>query len=145
MLTSRFRPQQVHYMKQFAAKVLVAVFGLALATAPLAANAAQWGVGIGVGGGGGVAIRAGYHNGWHGGPPPNAGWHGGYGYGHPVYGYGHPVYGYGRPVYYGHPNYGGPVFAEGYYGLAPAGFYGYYSHGRWFAHRRWNGGVWLYF
>ena len=117
-------------MKSLLTKILVAVFGLTLATAPLAASAAQWGVGIGIGGGGGVAVRAGYHTGWHN-PPPRP-----Y-YGHP-YGYG---YGYHRPYYA--PAY--PVYTEGYYGLAPAGFYGYYSRGNWYAHRRWNGGVWLYF
>jgi hypothetical protein len=117
------QPQQVHYMKQFAAKLLIALFGLSLATAPLAASAAQWGVGVNVGG-----VRAGYHNGW-GGPPPPA-WHHGYGYGHP---------------YYGHRPYYRPAVYEGYYGAAPGGYYGYYSHGNWYHHRRWNGGVWLYF
>jgi hypothetical protein len=128
--TSRRRPQQVHYMRQFATKLLIAVFGLTLATAPLAASAAQWGVGVSVGG-----VRAGYHTGWRGGPPAPV--YRGYGYG-----YAHP--GYWHAGYWRRPYYGAPVY-EGYYGLAPAGFYGYYSHGRWFAHRRWNGGVWLYF
>ena len=119
------RPPKVKRMNAFVSKLLVATLGLTLVTAPLAANAAQWGVGIGIGGGGGVAVNAGYHNGWRGAPPPR-------------YGY------YGRPGYYHRPYYG-PVYREGYYGLAPGGYYGYYSRGHWFAHRRWNGGVWLYF
>lgn len=52
------------------------------------------------------------------------------------------------PPRYGHP-YGwhpGPtVFYDGYYGLAPAGFYGYYWHGGWYHHRRWANGIWIYF
>ena len=127
-MLSAARPQQVQYMKQFATKLLVAVFGLSLATAPLAASAASFGVGVNVGGPG-YGVHAGYHNGWHGAPPPPA-WHGNGYYGHP---------GYWRRPYYG------PAVYEGYYGLAPGGYYGYYSRGHWFAHRRWNGGVWLYF
>jgi hypothetical protein len=107
-------------MKSFVIKLFIAIFGFSLVSAPLAASAAQWGVGIGINGGGG-AVHAGYHNGWR----PS---------------------GYYRPAppvaYYPAP---APVYYEGYYGVAPGGYYGYYSHGRWFAHRRWNGGVWLYF
>jgi hypothetical protein len=45
---------------------------------------------------------------------------------------------YSRPVY-------SQPYVEGYFGLAPGGFQGYYSNGGWYHHRRWNGGVWLYF
>lgn len=111
-------------MKSFVIRMLIAIFGLTLVSAPLAASAAQWGVAVGVHGGG-VAVRGGYSNGWHGGGY----WHGGYGW--------RP-----GPAYRVYP---GPRYYEGYYGWAPAGFYGYYSQGRWFAHRRWNGGIWIYF
>jgi hypothetical protein len=33
----------------------------------------------------------------------------------------------------------------GYYGWAPGGFPGYFWNGNWYHHRRWNGGVWIYF
>jgi hypothetical protein len=36
-------------------------------------------------------------------------------------------------------------YVDGYFGYAPGGFQGYYSNGGWYHHRRWNGGVWLYF
>lgn len=36
-------------------------------------------------------------------------------------------------------------YADGYYGRAPGGFQGYYSNGNWYQHRRWNGGIWIYF
>jgi hypothetical protein len=118
------RPQQVQYMKQFATKILIAVFGLSLATAPLAASAAQWGVGVNVGGPG-YNVHAGYgHPGWRR-PAPRPYWGP------------HPYYGGPRPVAVG--------YSEGYYGWAPGGYYGYYHRGQWFSHRRWNGGVWLYF
>lgn len=45
--------------------------------------------------------------------------------------------------YYGHP--AGFVYYNGYYGWAPAGFYGYYWNGGWYQHRRWGNGVWIYF
>jgi hypothetical protein len=41
--------------------------------------------------------------------------------------------------------YSAPYYPEGYYGIAPGGFYGYFSNGNWFRHRRWSGGVWIYF
>jgi hypothetical protein len=117
-------------MKSLLTKMFIAAFGLALATVPLTASAAQWGIGVNVAGPG-YAVHTGYVN-------P-----------------GSPCYGCGRPGYWRHPRphrYWGPrpvavspAYYEGYYGWAPAGYYGYYSHGRWFAHRRWNGGVYLYF
>jgi hypothetical protein len=45
---------------------------------------------------------------------------------------------YGRPVYYRRPY-------DGYYGVSPAGYHGYYSHGGWYPHRRWQNGVYVYF
>ena len=115
-------------MKSFISKFFIAAFGLTLATAPLAASAAQWGVGVNIGGPG-YSVHAGYVN-------P-----------------GGPCYNCGRPP--APPRYGwrhdrwapapGPVLYEGYYGWAPSGSNGYYSHGRWFEHRRWGHGVWLYF
>ena len=114
-------------MKALIAKLSVAAFGASLAAMPMSASAAQWGVGVNVGGPG-YAVHAGYVNpggpcygcGWHGGPPPRY-WH--------SYAW-HPA----RVVYY-----------DGYYGLAPGGFYGYYWHGAWYAHRRWGNGIWIYF
>jgi hypothetical protein len=47
----------------------------------------------------------------------------------------------GRPVY--HPVY--HRWNEGYYGLAPAGFHGYYHNGGWYHHRRYQGGIAIYF
>lgn len=110
-------------MKSFVTKLLVAIFGLTLITAPLAADAAQWRVGVGINPGG-VMIRGGYRNGW----APAPAWRGYYRPG--------PVAWYPAPA---------PVYYDGYYGWAPGGFYGYYWHGRWYAHRRWSGGVWIYF
>jgi hypothetical protein len=34
---------------------------------------------------------------------------------------------------------------EGYYGVAPGGFHGYYHNGGWYHHRRFQSGIWLYF
>ena len=108
-------------MKAFVTRLVIAILGLTMISAPLAASAAQWHGGVGVYGGG-VSVHAGYGNGWHG------GYARGYGYAP-------------GPRYRAYP---GPYF-NGYYGYAPGGFYGYYWQGRWFAHHRWNGGIWLYF
>ena len=105
-------------MNSFATKFLIAVFGLSLATAPIAANAAQFGVAVGFGGGSGIVVHEGDRHYRH---------------------HDRPYYG-PRPYY---PAY--PVYNEGYYGRAPGGFYGYYSRGHWYSHRRWNNGVYLYF
>jgi hypothetical protein len=123
-------PQQVHNMKSFISKILVAVFGVALATAPLTASAASFGIGINVGGPG-YNVHAGYVN-------P-----------------GGPCYGCGRPAPPPPPRYGrhrfgwapapAPVYYDDYHGWAPGGFQGYYWHSRWFSHRRWGNGVWIYF
>ena len=104
-------------MKSLLAKLSMAAFGLSLAAVPLTASAAQWGVGVNVGGPG-YAVHAGYVN--PGGP--RYGWH--------PSGW--------RPA-------PAPVLYEGYYGWAPGGYYGYYSRGHWFAHRRWGNGFWVYF
>jgi hypothetical protein len=47
-------------------------------------------------------------------------------------------------VRYAYPVYHRP-YVNGYFGWAPAGFQGYFWNGRWYHHRRWNSGVWLYF
>jgi hypothetical protein len=115
-------------MKSFISKFFIAAFGLTLVTAPLTANAAQWGVGVNVGGPG-YTVHAGYAN-------P-----------------GGPCYRCERPVpapRYGWREHGWApapraVFYDGYYGAAPGGYYGYYWHGRWFGHRRWGNGFWVYF
>ncbi len=109
-------------MKSFISKFVIAAFGLTLATAPLTASAAQWGVGVNVGGPG-YSVHAGYGR-PAAPPPPHEGWH--------RYGYG-----YGRAP--------AVAYHDGYYGWAPAGYYGYYWHGRWFAHRRWGNGFYIYF
>ncbi len=47
-------------------------------------------------------------------------------------------------VHYGHR----PVYHrwnEGYYGVAPGGFRGYYHNGAWYHHRRTQAGVFIYF
>lgn len=46
---------------------------------------------------------------------------------------------YVRPVYHR------PSYVNGYFGWAPAGFQGYFWNGRWYHHRRWHAGVWIYF
>ncbi len=50
--------------------------------------------------------------------------------------------GYGRPEYRSGYQ---PAYVNGYFGWAPGGFQGYYWNGGWYHHRRWNGGVWIYF
>jgi hypothetical protein len=117
-------------MKSLVAKLSIAAFGLSLAAVPLSASAAQVGIGVS---GPGYSVHAGYVNpggpcygcgrghAW-GPPPPNYGWH--------------PAGWRPAPP---------AVLYEGYYGWAPGGFYGYYSHGVWYAHRRWGNGFWLYF
>jgi hypothetical protein len=119
-------------MKALVTRVLIAMFGLTLVTAPVAASAAEFGAGVGVG----VSLHAGVQGGWHGGA--HDGWHRA-----PAYGWHGGERGYWRGGYW--HAYGGPRFVEGYYGWAPAGYYGYYHAGRWFAHRRWGGGFWIYF
>jgi len=102
-------------MKTLIAKAAVAALGLTLAFAPLAASAAPWGDSVRVGG----PCYGCYHHHWA--PAPHY--------------YGHP-YGW-RPA--------GFVYYNGYYGVAPGGFYGYYWNGGWYHHRRWSNGIWIYF
>jgi len=101
-------------MKSLIAKLLLPIVALGLATAPLDAQAATFAVQYSSPG-----VRAGV--GWHGGPRPQP-----YGYG---YGYEHRGYGYG--------------YEHGPYGYGPAG-YPYHWNGRWYHHRRWHNGVWIY-
>jgi len=117
----------------------LAALGLTLAIAPLAANAAPTGY-----------VRAGgYHAAWTG--RPGYGWHApGYGYYRPAYGYYRPGYGYYRPAfgyYRGAYAYYGPryPYVNGWYGVSPLGWYGYYWNGGWYHYRRWSAGVWIYF
>ena len=49
-----------------------------------------------------------------------------------------------RRVSYARPVYRAPYF-DGYFGLAPAGWQGYYWHGNWYRHRRMSAGLWIYF
>jgi hypothetical protein len=114
-------------MKTLIAKAAIAALGLSLAVAPIAASAAPWGVGVTVGGPGYVA-HAGYVN-------PGGPCYGCYHHWAQPHNYNHP-YGW-RPA--------GPAYYEGFYGWAPGGFYGYYSRGGWYHHRRWGPGFWIYF
>jgi len=117
--------------------VLAAVIGLSAIAFPAAASAAPYY------GHGPVAAHAGYY------PHGGYGWHGGY-YGRPGYVYGRPVY-YGRPGYvYGRPAYyygyrPGFVYYNGFFGYTPYGWSGYYWNGGWYHHRRFSGGIWIYF
>ncbi len=124
--------------------IFIAALGFTLVSAPLAASAATAGY-VHAGGGGyraGVAW-GGHSGGWrapaYGGYHPGYGYRTGYGYYRPGYAYYRPGYGYYRPYgYVGfHPN--------GWYGVAPYGWYGYYWNGGWYHHRRWSGGIWIYF
>jgi hypothetical protein len=118
-------PQAGANMKAFISKVLIATFGVALATAPLAASAAGVGIGVNIGGPG-YNVHAGYVN-------P----------GGPCYRCGRPP---APPPRYAWHRYGpAPAYYNGYYGWAPGGYQGYYWRGSWFAHRRWGNGVWIYF
>jgi hypothetical protein len=108
-------------MKKLVTRMLIAAFGLTLATAPLAASADDW-----------------HHDGWH--RAPAYGWH--YDDWHRDRAW-HAGYWHGGVWHGGY--WGPPRYVEGYYGWAPGGFYGYYHAGHWFAHRRWGSGFWIYF
>ncbi len=107
-------------MNSLVTKLLVGLAGLTLASAPLAASAQNWDNGHGNHG-----AAASHDN--------RAGNHGGFQRGSANY-----RVSYGRPQHQQH-------YANGYYGVAPGGFSGYYWNGGWYHHRRWNGGVWIYF
>jgi hypothetical protein len=139
----------------------IAALGLTLLVAPLSASAQQWG-GHGGGSPHGSPAYGGHggYGGWHGAPGYGYGRPGGYGYGrYGAPGYGYPYrYGWRRPlpVYAGYRAYGYPAaygyrpayaygYPNGWYGYTPLGFYGYYANGGWYHHRRWSGGIWIYF
>ena len=105
-------------MIKYLRNVFIAALGLTIVSAPLVASAAPTGY---------VRTSGGYHAGYayHGSP--------GYGYYRPGYGYYRPGYGY--PV----------AYVNGWYGYTPLGWYGYYWNGGWYQHRRWSGGIWIYF
>jgi len=114
-------------MKSLIAKFAVAALGLSVIAAPAAANAQSVSIGVNAYAPG-YAVHARYVN--PGGPCYGCGWR-------------RPA-----PRYYWHPYAYRPVpvaYYNGYYGWAPAGFYGYYRNGGWYHHRRWHGGVWIYF
>jgi hypothetical protein len=130
---------QEQTMKSIISKIIVGAAGLMLATAPLAASAQSW-QGHGSTNRGGYTQRggsgyqrgsSGYQRGGgyaRGGGYDRGGWGGGV----------HVNVGYSQPVYQ-------PPYDDGYYGWAPGGFQGYFWNGNWYHHRRWNGGVWIYF
>jgi hypothetical protein len=126
--------------------VFISALGLTIVSAPLAAGAAPTG----------YVRTSGYHAAYGGyghTGPGYGGYRPGYGYYRPGYayrpGYGYyrPAYGYYRPGYrYYRPGYPyGFAYVNGWYGFTPLGWYGYYWNGGWYQHRRWSGGVWLYF
>jgi hypothetical protein len=103
-------------MKSIVKKLIIPLVGLWVLLAPVSAQAAVY-VGVGVG----VRYWCCPHpNYWY-----HPGWYWGY----------HPAYVVPPRV----------VFYDGYYGLAPGGFYGYYWHGGWYHYRRWAVGGWIYF
>jgi hypothetical protein len=108
-------------MKSLISKLLVGLAGLAIVSAPLAASAQDW------------------HGGNDRGSVQRNDNHGNYQNRGGDFRRGNERYrvGYARP--YRQP------YVNGYFGFAPGGFQGYYWNGGWFHHRRWNGGVWLYF
>lgn len=103
-------------MKALAKKALVAAAGLAIVAAPLAASAQDW-----------------HHDGDRG----------------AVYNRGHDRDDHRDwrddryRVTYGRPVYRAP-YVDGYFGYSPAGWQGYYWHGNWYHHRRWNPGLGIY-
>jgi len=115
-------------MKSIINKLLVGFAGLALASVPLAASAQDWG--------GHGHDRGAYRGNADREHVDNRG--GGYSRGGYSRGGNRYRVGYARPFHR-------RTYANGYFGPAPAGFNGYYWNGGWYHHRRWNGGVWLYF
>jgi hypothetical protein len=109
-------------MKAIITKILAAAATLVLASAPLAASAQNWSGHDHDGNRGGYVQRGGGYT--HRGGEYVRG--GGY------------YRGYGRPIY-------AQPYVNGYFGFAPGGFQGFFWNGGWYHHRRWNGGVWLYF
>jgi hypothetical protein len=117
-------------MKSLIKNIIIGATGLMLATAPLAASAQSFhdhGSGTYQRGGGNYQRGSGGYQRGGGGYERGGGYRGG--------GYAQPVY---RPAY---PE----AYVNGYFGWAPGGFQGYYWNGGWYQHRRWSGGVWIYF
>jgi hypothetical protein len=113
-------------MKSLIKNIVIGAAGLMLAAAPLAASAQSW-HGRGYANPGGPMQRPGnYQRGGYG--RGGGGWHYGGGYAQPVYRQAYPA-----------------AYVNGYFGWAPGGFQGYYWNGGWYQHRRWSGGVWIYF
>jgi hypothetical protein len=107
-------------MKSLANKLLVGLAGLAIASVPLAASAQD------------------FHGHDRGSVQRNDNRGRAENRGNFQRGDSHYRVSYSRPVYQ-------QPYVNGYFGYAPGGFQGYYSNGGWFHHRRWNGGVWIYF
>ena len=105
-------------MIKYLRNVFIAALGLTIVSAPLVASAAPTGY---------VRTSGGYHAGYA--------YHGSPGYGGYRPGYGAYRPGYGYPV----------AYVNGWYGYTPLGWYGYYWNGGWYQHRRWSGGIWIYF
>lgn len=102
-------------------KIIIGVVGLTLASAPLAAAAANWD--------GGNQDRGGYQTSDNRGDRDRGGYQqrgdrdnrdDGARYDHRTYN-------------------------NGYFGPAPGGFNGYFFNGGWYQHRRLTGGIWIYF
>jgi hypothetical protein len=113
-------------MKARISKILIAVFGLSLAIAPLTASAQGYAVR------GGYVARGGAWNHGFVGDRFHAGFRGGY------------RAGFAAPVRFGSVGYA-RTYVNGYYGAAPSGFVGFYWNGGWYPHRRWHDGIWVYF
>ena len=113
-------------MKTSITTILAGLAALSIASAPLAASAADWN---------GGHDRGGYHTQYNG--RDRGGYQARGDWGHRGYGYG-GGYAYAAPVYQ-------PPYVDGYFGWAPSGFQGWYHDGGWYHHRRWNGGIWIYF
>ena len=107
-------------MNTLAKKIIIGAAGLVLAAAPLAANAQGWHNGDRDRGG--HYDRRGDDHRWQErrDRDDRGRWR------------------YERPVYTA-------PYVNGYFGWAPGGFQGYYYNGGWYQHRRWSGGIWLYF
>jgi hypothetical protein len=106
-------------MKALIKNIVIGAAGLVIAAAPLAASAQNWHDDHGA--------RPGNYQRDQRGGSDHRDYRGG--------SYSRPVY---RSAYQ-------PAYDNGYFGWAPGGFQGYYSNGGWYHHRRWSGGVWIYF
>lgn len=114
-------------MKASITTFLAGIAALTIASAPLAASAANWNDGHDRGGNDRGSYHVQYNGGNRGGYQARGDW-------------GHRGYAYG-----GGYAYAAPAYVNGYFGWAPGGFQGWYYNGGWYHHRRWNGGIWIYF